>query len=396
MNTSLKSQKLSISKNVALGIAQIFLWGGSFFILSVLAEPIMKETGWSHTMVYGALSMSLLVSGLLSPRIGKTIYRSNTNFIFLYSGIVMASGLIILGLGQLFWVFVLGWIVIGVAMGMGLYDALFASLGKRCGVNTNQSIVQITLISGFAPTVSWFIVSHSIINFGWRNACFIYAITLLVAIFPIHLLAFGSGQDKVAELLPKGDKVSDLNRVFRSKIFYLVHINFTIGAILMTGISIYLIEILLSKKMTIATAISIGALLGPSQVGVRILDLISPNRPAIKTAIISSIAILIGLLLFFLDSNVAFLGVIIFGLGNGMRAILKGTLPLSIFGQESYGMIIGKLAQFPLIAQALTPLIGGFLIQNFSISFCLYTLCLLALINIVFVMIIQKLYHLNP
>jgi hypothetical protein len=334
------------------------------------------------------LSLALLISGLLSPKIAKIINANN--FVLLYSGIAMGIGLIVLGLAQQYWTFLIGWVIIGVSMGMGLYDSLYATLGKKYGKEASKSIIQITLISGFAPTISWSFVSLLLHNFGWRNACFIYAIVLLIAIFPIHQFAFGLEENNDMEVLQTKNKKTVSSEIFRSTLFYLLLSNFTTGAILMTGIGVYLIDILINKQIETSKAIGIAALLGPSQVGVRFLDLILPKKTPVKTAAISAIVILLGFLLLLFDPKFAFLGVIIFGLGNGMRTILRGTLPLSIFGQENYVFIIGKLARLPLIAQAATPFVGGFLIQQFGVLVFLYTLCALAFINISLILTIQK------
>ncbi|MNT60899.1 hypothetical protein D3C72_1985100 [compost metagenome] len=62
-----------------------------------------------------------------------------------------------------------------------------------------------------------------------------------------------------------------------------------------------------------------------------------------------------------------------------------------IFGPKDYGTIIGKLALAPLVAQAATPLIGGIIIQYYDSGMLLYVLCILALINISFLVMLQKL-----
>lgn len=393
MNIALKISKSSIAKNTALAIAQIFLWGGSFFILSVLAKPIMKETGWSHQMVYGILSLSLLVCGLVSSRIGKIINKSKNDFVLLYSGVVMALGLVFIGLSKHFFVFALGWVVIGISMAMGLYDALFALLGQRYGMEANKSITQITLISGFAPTVSWFLVSFLLNHFDWRNACFIYAFVLLISVYPLHRFAFRKTEHTTHVVTDKATKKIMIENVptdvFRTKIFRLLLAYFTIGSILMTGISVHLIDILLSKEMSLTTAVGIASLLGPSQVGVRVLDLIRPKKAPVKTALISTLAILAGLILLLISPKIAVAGVIVFGLGNGMRSILKGTLPLVVFGQKDYAIILGKLAGLPLIAQAITPFIGSFTLQQFNSPVYLCVLSILACINIVLVLAIR-------
>lgn len=387
---SVKLSQSSIAKNSALAVAQILLWGASFFILSVLAGPIMIEMKWSHAMVYGVLSISLLVSGLVSSKIGNLINKNEKDYILSYSGFVMALGLTVIGLAHNFIIFVLGWLIIGIAMGMGLYDALFALLGKKYGSNASKSIIQITLISGFAPTISWFVISYFLGFVDWRTICFVYALLLVLLVFPLHYFALKTA-NVVTTKYKEDIKIDVKTNYFNNKIFRLLLVYFTIGSILMTGIVVHLIDILLSKQIPLATAVGLAALLGPSQVGVRVIDLILPKKSPEKTAIISAVAILLGLIVLLISFKIAFLGVIIFGLGNGMRSILKGTLPLTFFEQKEYALVMGKLAGLPLIAQAATPFIGGFILQQFGSTAFLIGLGVLAFVNIMLVFILNKL-----
>jgi MFS family permease len=354
-----------------LGFTQILLWGASYFLLSVLSKDIMRETGWSYQMVYGCLSLSLFVSGLLLPRIGRMIHTQTHNHALFYTGLVMAAGLVITGLASSYWLFAIGWCVIGIAMGMGLYDALFASLGKRYGTHANRAIVWVTLIASLAPSVAWALSSLLLTHFGWRNTCFIYAGILVVTIFPLHRYVFTPLDSKAAKPAP--------GKVPVNKIFYLLAISFTIGAVMTTGLVVHLIDILLEKQMPMSTVLMVAAFLGPSQAAARTLELLIRNRNAIEMAFISTFAMLLGLvLLFYFPIS----GVIIFGVGNGMRSVLRGTLPLYLYGKDIYPLVIGKLARMPLIAQAATPFIGGFIIQQWGTDYLVYTLCMLAVINI--------------
>ena len=382
--------KPSYTNNVALGIAQILLWGGSYFILSVLSKPIMQETGWSYQMVYSALSLALLISGLVLPKIGRIIDAHERNHILQYAGVTMACGLVLMGLSQHFIFYLLSWIVIGVAMGMGLYDALFASLGKKYGPGTGKVIVQVTLIASLAPSISWYLLSQLLDFYTWRTVCFIYAAMLLLTIFPLYNFVFRQPGGQPATRPVSDGIVAKHGEAIKGQLYYLLLINFTIGAVVTTGIIVHLIDILSDKKMSMTAVIGTVAFLGPSQAGVRVLELMISRKSSLHAAVISAVAIVVGILLLSTAPLVAISGVIILGMGNGMRSILRGTLPLEIFGQEKYALIISKLARMPLIAQALTPFITGWLIQQFSVSVFLYIFCALAFINIILCCIIIK------
>jgi MFS family permease len=396
MNLLKNFDRNMFKESLGLGLGQILLWGGSYFLLGILGKSIIQDLKITDQFLYGTLSFSILISGLVSPYVGKYINNKDRNYILLLSGILMGIGLLLLSISTEKILFVLSWILIGFAMGGGLYDALFASLGRKYGKNAPQSIIQITLISGFTTTLVWPLLTFLLQNYGWRNTCFVYGLLLIVLIFPIHYFSIFKFKPK-----EENDKVSikkEKVEFKKDKMFYLLLINFSIGTFLMTGVYLHLIDILVNHRITMIEAVSIGTLLGPSQVGIRFLDMVLPKKTPIKTAIISATTILLGLLFLSFGAKVAFLGVILFGLGNGMRSILRGTLPLWIYGQESYATIIGKLARLPLIAQAITPLVSGYIIAYFGLNVFLDFLCLLAFISIIPMIIIYKksVYRLKP
>src|SRR4051794_20564105 len=117
----------------ALGIAQILAWGSSFYFPAVLAEPIVADTGWSLGWVVGGLSIGLLVAGLIAPRVGSIIERRGGRPVLAASSLLYAAGLAGIGLAPALPVYLVAWVVLGAGMGTGLYDAVFAALGKIYG-----------------------------------------------------------------------------------------------------------------------------------------------------------------------------------------------------------------------------------------------------------------------
>ncbi len=57
----------------ALGVVQILTSGSSFYLLTVLAGPTSRDTGWPPQWIVGSLSVGLLVAGLVSPKVGALI-----------------------------------------------------------------------------------------------------------------------------------------------------------------------------------------------------------------------------------------------------------------------------------------------------------------------------------
>ena len=376
--------------SLVLGLSQILLWGGSFFLMAIVGEPIVRDTGWPHEWVYGALSLALLVSGLMAPAIGRRVGKAGGEQVMKYSGIVIAAGLAIAALAPHILVFFLGWIVIGAGMAMGLYDALFAALGKRYGASAGKAFTYITLISGFCTTIIWPLLTLLLGQFGWRGTLLIYAAALLLIILPVYKWAFPAGAPQPAPVPGEPRKTTAPAAAGASKVYYLVMVNFTIGAVMMTAISVHLIDILLDNNITLAAAVGLGALLGPSQVGVRLLDLVFPKKSPVTGIAISCAGVLSGVALLLGSPAIAAVGIILYGLGNGMRTILRGTLPLHLFGPEGYAGTMGKLARPQLLAQAATPFVGGLMIQGLGVPAFLWVLVSLATANVFISLMIRK------
>jgi hypothetical protein len=76
-------------------------------------------------------------------------------------------------------------------------------------------------------------------------------------------------------------------------------------------------------------------------------------------------------------------GIVFYGLGNGVRNIVKGTLPLVLFGAEGYAALIGRLGLPTLIAQAGGPALGAVVLTRYGVMPALTLIVVLALANLV-------------
>lgn len=371
---------------VVLGLVQILSWGGSFYLMAVMAAPIVAETGWSQQWVYGALSLGILVSGLLAPLSGRIIARTGGRMLLALSGAVMAVGLAVMGLSHSLPLFLGAWVVIGVGMAMGLYDALFATLGTRYGGQARSAITSITLISGFCTTLVWPGTALLIHLLGWRDACFAIAAMMLL-VLPAYFYAL---PDKAAALKPKAATAPAPQSDIAPSLFWLLCAIFTLASVIMTAISVQLIALLQASGYTLAAALGLSAILGPCQVGSRVVDILFKRGHPIWTAFFSVGLVALGLLSLALFPQLALLSMVLYGAGNGLRAIVRGTLPLAMVKPEAYAVVVGRMARPALIGQALTPLAGGYLFETFGASATLWMLCALALLNVALVMLLKN------
>lgn len=368
-----------------LGLLQILVWGGSFFLLAVMGKPILRETGWDSGWVYGALSLGLMVSALLAPLSSRLVARYGGRSQLAASGLVVGMGLLVVANCHSLPVFLLAWVIIGAGMAMGLYEALFATLGALYAERAGRAITGITLISGFATTLTWPVVALAIEQLGWRTACTAYALVLIVAVAPLYLWVLPAGQPlhKAQGATVKNDLPVD------RRLYWLLTAIFAIGAIIMTAVSVQLVAVLQGQGHSLAAAIGLSALLGPSQVASRVLQIIAGKRHPIWTALVSSVLVAVGLTLVAVAPGVTALGLLLYGCGNGLRAIVRGLLPLALMPPAQYVALMGKMSRPSLVGQALTPLVGGYLFQHFGATGVLATLSALAFTSVVLVLLVM-------
>ncbi|ACS85033.1 MFS transporter [Musicola paradisiaca] len=363
---------------VMIGVAQILVWGGSFFVLSVLARPIMAETGWGRQWVYGSLSIGILVSGLVMPRCGRYISRHGGRDMLAWSGIVTALGMLLMAYSTTLPMFIGAWVVLGVAMAMGLYDALYATLGDCYGKQAKHAITLITLISGFCTTVAWPLLAFGVAHWGWRHTCVLWAVLLVAVVWPVYRTTL-----PVARKARTNAAHSQTIAVTVDRRLYLLLANiFMLSAVTMTVMSVQLIDILQDEGLSLAAAIGVSALIGPSQVAVRVLDMVARIRHPVWSLLFSVTLVLLGVVFIAVFPAHAALAVVVYGAGNGMRAIVRGTLPLVILRPEEFAVVMGKIARPSLIGQAMTPLLSGYLFEFGGARSVLLAVTVLSLVNV--------------
>jgi MFS family permease len=371
----------------AIGIAQILAWGSSYYLLSLLAGPIAADTGWPLAWVFGALSLGLLVSGLVSPRIGHIIERRGGRPVLAASAILLSLGLLGLGLSPTLPVFIGSWLVIGIGMGAGLYDPAFSALGRMYGEDARPAITQVTLFGGFASTVCWPLTAILAETIGWRGTCLTYAAIHLAVVLPLYW--FGLPREAPSAPVPKtaGVRAAGDLRPDQRLPFLLLAAGFTLAYATMTVIAVQLPALLQAQGLTLAAAVGLGALIGPSQVGGRILEMMFGRKiHPIWSLVVSTALVVVGILVLVGVSDGAAMGIILYGMGSGIRSIARGTVPLAMFGREGYAILMGRLALPTLLATAVAPLLGTWLLDGLGPTGTLHVLLGAAVLNAAFVL----------
>ena len=349
---------------VALGTTQTIAWASSYYLPAILAAPIARELDVTQTLVFGALSGALIISGILGPRIGHTIDRVGGRGMLAVSNGVLALGLGLLSFAAGPLLLFAAWIVIGVGMGMGLYEAAFATLTRIYGMAARKPITGITLIAGFASTVGWPVTAWLEARYGWRATCQCWALIHLLLALPLNLTLPRATLPVPVSETPIAPRTARETSLITMALAYV----FAATAFVSSGISALLPTMLTQYGATPATALLAGMLIGPAQVAARILEAgwLSRYHPLVS-ARLATLMNPIGVLTLLIGGPVvAPLFAVLYGAGNGILTIARGTLPLALFGPEGFGKRVGLLSLPARATGAIAPLAIGLMTEYFG------------------------------
>jgi predicted MFS family arabinose efflux permease len=349
----------------ALGVIEIFAWGSTYYLMAVLAGPMAADTGWSAGLLSAGVSVGLLVSGLAASQVGRLIQATGGRRVLAAGMCLIAAGLVLLGSAQTPAVYLAAWAVLGLGMSAGLYDAAFSTLGRLYGRDARAAITQLTLWGGFASTVCWPITAWLVESVGWRGTCLAYAGLHLAATLPLSLF--------LMPRTPPAEETSHDPKASARGMPGLLDLRFLCIAaagvalsVVATVWSIHLITILTAGGYSLTAAIAVGTLIGPAQVGARVIEMLGRGRHhPIWTMVAANTLVLLGFLGLLLGVPAA-AALVAYGAGNGLWSIARGALPLALFGPGSYARTMGRLATPMLLAGAAAPTVGGLFIEAFG------------------------------
>jgi MFS family permease len=360
-----------------LGVTQIIAWGAVFYPPVLMMPLIAEQRGFSFTFTMGGFSAGLLAAGFTAPFVGSAIDRYGGHRVMLLGSLAGAAGLFALVHASHPVAYLAVWVLLGAAMAASLYDAAFATLGRIFGVRARQPITALTLVGGFASTVSWpttFALNHWI---GWQGTYLFYAALLAFVAAPLHAFALPRMRAEPEPARAENAPPPPALLPARGATFVLVAAAFSAYAFVPSGLSTHLLAIFQRLGIDATTAVVIGTLFGPSQVAARLCEFIFARNvhPLWIARFAVGMLVLAFIMLWIagLSTPVAFAFAIMFGVANGLLTIARGAVPLALFGSAGYGRTIGRIAGPALIVTSIAPVVVAFIAERTSDPMALAT-----------------------
>jgi len=358
----------------ALGLAQITAWGTSFYCLGVLAKPIVADTGWSQSLVYFGFTVALLAMGAISSWAGRAIDRHGARAVMTVGTVMMSVGLYALSRVTSEGAYLAVWAFLGLGMRLSLYDAAFAALVQVVPSRGRLAISYLTLFGAFASTVFWVLGHYFNEAGGWRQTLVLFAAINLAVCLPLNWigLARKEAAGKVEEAATEGPArdgppLEGSQRAVAMALFALV---MSLNSFVFGVVSVQLVPLLEAVGLATAAAVWVASMKGFAQFGGRVVEIVfgrnlhamTVGRIAIGILPISFVLLLAS------GGNVAAIVAftLLMGASQGVITIVRGAVPLALFGQAGYGAVLGLLATPVLLVNAASPTLFALIVERWG------------------------------
>ena len=343
---------------LALSFSQLVAWGSCYYAYAVLMEPIQAALGISKSTAAGAYSLGLLVMGFTAVAVGILIDRGRHFQVLVCGTILTICGMLLHAMVDSVWQLYAVWALIGAGMACTLYESVFAFLIRTYPNDYRRRITVVTLLGGLASTVFWPLTALLLARFGWRGAFVGLALLQLAGCLTCYLVFLPR---RSPLRTPHRNERMPVTKLLRSRPFVLLAVSFTLQSIVLAGLAAHIIALFSASGVGTAIGLMAASSIGVMQVLGRSVLLMADTRmnPATAARVVVWLvpAAIITLLALDVSPWFAFLYAFLFGSGNGMMTIVKGTAAADLISREHVAMLNGVLAMPMAVARAAGPIL---------------------------------------
>ena len=360
----------------ALGISQITAWGTAYYCLGVLANPIALDTGWSRSLIYFGFTVALLAMGIVSAWAGRAIDRYGARAVMSAGTVLVSAGLLALSAVRSEAAYLAVWVFIGLGMRLCLYDAAFAALVQVVPTRARQAISYLTLFGAFASSIFW-VLGHFLNEaLGWRQTLVLFAVINLAVCLPLNWFGLArrektrAASADSAAAAPASRDGAPLEGRLRSVAIGIFALVMSLNGFVFGVVTVQLVPLLEAAGLATAAAVWVASMKGFAQFAGRLVEIFfGRNLRAITVARIAIGVLPVSFLLLLLargNFEAILLFTLMMGASQGVITIVRGAVPLALFGATGYGAVLGLIATPILIVNAASPTLFALIIDGWG------------------------------
>ena len=349
---------------IFLAIGQTLVWAGLYYVFPALLVRWEESLGWSRADLTAAITLAIFVSAFVAPLAGSMIDAGRGTLMMVGSTLLGAICLLALSFVTGLREFYLIWALIGVTMAGCLYEPCFALITHARGANARQAIILVTLVAGFASTIS-FPSAHALTEaYGWRVAVQIFAGVLILVAAPLMWLGARAVEQSGHVSRARIEAVPDQHKTFLMRpVFWVLALAFSCLGLAHGVIIHHFLPILYDRWISAEVAVVAVSFVGPMQVAGRLAMMAGERHVTLHGITISVfVALATSILLLAATAStptlvVAF--VILFGAGYGIVSIIRPLIARDILGENKIGAKLGAMSLLYLVGTASAPFLGS-------------------------------------
>ncbi|QKO23285.1 MFS transporter [Rhodoferax sp. BAB1] len=386
-----------------LSLTQLISWGSVFYLFALLLEPVERELGLSRADASLAFSLALLAEGLLAWPVGRLIDRGHERLVMTLGSLVVALGLALHTQVDSLAGYYGVWILLGVGLAGTLYPPAFAVVIRRYPNDFRRAIIVITFLGGLASTVFMPLIAWLMSLLGWRLALWPLAALHLLVCAPIHATVLRKAPPplKTSAHAPR----APLHRHLLSAPYLLVGLFIVLLMGVTAALPAHMVSLLRSYGLSETWVIAVPAAVGLLQVGGRALlfffehhlNLHQVNRLIPCLIPTGLLILLLAPWAGTLQITLVVLFVAVYGMGNGMLTIVKGTAVAEYVNREQAASLNGALGLPMALGRAAAPwLLGLMWTPEAAYSSGLWLMLGLSVLGVLALVLAQRLAAPHP
>jgi MFS family permease len=348
-----------------LCVTEIVSWGILFYAFPVLSTTIRDAEGWSLTWLVACFTAAQLAAAAVGLWVGRHIDARGPRLVMSAGSLLGVLAVVAIAAAPTLWLFLLSWLVAGVAMSATLYAPAFAAITGWAGAHRVRALTAVTLVAGLASTVFAPVTALLATHLGWRQTYLVLA-AVLASTVPLHW--WGLRAPWAPLDVDHGGGGHDRGRVVRQPEFVLLVAAMTLGGFCVYSVVVNLVPLLTQNGLSTteaAVALGVG---GAGQVAGRLLYGPVLTRLTARARTIGTLAAASGttLALGVVHEPVAVVGAVSFAAGTarGIFTLIQATAVSDRWGTHQYGARNGILSGGVLAASALAPWAGTLLASS--------------------------------
>jgi hypothetical protein len=346
-----------------LALTQALGYACFFYVFAALLLYWQRESWLSDGVIAAGPLVATLVSAVVAPGVGRALDRGQAVAMMAAGPVIGAAALACLALagGEIGWF--AGWIGLGLAQALCLYDVCFGMMIRRFGPEARGAITRVTLVAGLASTLAFPAGAWMAAEWGWRGAVWAAVGVALGVMLPLQVwgarvLQRGTAAAVAGRDLPRlgwGEMLRSPGFIGLAVLFTLVNLNHWM---LVNLIRPMLEALAVAPDLAVLAA----AVIGPAQVLGRLALAGAGARVGTGAAARITVGALVVAPVFLVLAAVWPVAAVGFaacqGAAMGIITILRPVLVAETFGEGRYGAVAGMMAIPGLGALAVAPLIG--------------------------------------